>query len=62
MFHRAALVALLALVVGAWATGCGDKDDVGLASLAPPDAPLYVEAAIPSGDQAETIEIGRAHV
>jgi hypothetical protein len=52
-FHR---VALLALVAGALAIGCGGSDHRGLASLAPPDAPLYVEAAIPSGDQAETVD------
>ena len=43
-------------MVGAFATGCGGGDDSGLASLAPPDARLYVEATIPEGDQADAID------
>lgn len=47
------LLAILAIA------GCGDDDSSspGLASLAPPDAPLFVQGAIrPEGDQAESIE------
>jgi len=43
-------------VIGAFATGCGGGDDSGLASLAPPDARLYVEATIPKGEQADAID------
>ena len=48
----------LALATAALAA-CGDDagDGAGLASLAPPDAPLYVEAVIrPEGDQAAAVE------
>ncbi len=50
-------VCALALAAGAVA-GCGDGGDpAGLASLAPPDAPLYAEVAIrPDDDQADAIE------
>jgi hypothetical protein len=38
--------------------GCGSSDEQapGLAALAPPDVPLYVEATIrPEGDQADAV-------
>lgn len=40
------------------AGGCGDGDEpAGLASMVPPDAPLFAEAVVrPEGDQAEAIE------
>jgi hypothetical protein len=48
----------LAVAAGVLLTGCGDSDAGGdLASLAPPDAPLYAEAVIrPDGDQADALE------
>lgn len=51
-----AAIALAAIGTGALA-GCGDGGDSGgLASLAPPDAPLFAEAVIrPGGDRAEAI-------
>ena len=52
---RAALLALggaLSVIAG----GCGEDEPSGLASLAPPDAPLFGEATIrPEGDRAEAI-------
>jgi hypothetical protein len=50
-------VCALVLAAGVVA-GCGDGDAAGdLASLAPPDAPLYAEATIrPEGDQADAVE------
>ncbi len=46
----------LALVAGSLLTACGGGDDLGLAALAPPDAPLYAEVAIePDGEGAEAI-------
>ena len=52
--QTACAVALVATAVA----GCGGDDaNGGLASLAPPDAPLYVEALIrPEGDQADAVE------
>ena len=39
------------LAIGALAIGCGgDGESSRLAALAPPDAPLYIEAAMPPGD------------
>ena len=39
------------LAIGALAIGCGgDGESTRLAALAPPDAPLYIEAAVPPGD------------
>jgi hypothetical protein len=54
------LAAALALGAGAFAAGCGRDDDTGsegLASLAPPDAPVFIDGVVrPEGDQAEAIE------
>lgn len=55
---QAATVAAGAIAIGAFGlAGCGnDEVEEGLASLAPPDTPFYVEAAIqPEGDRAEAI-------
>lgn len=48
------MLAAIALLAG----GCGaDDEPAGLASLVPPDAPLYAEAVVrPEGDQMEAIE------
>jgi hypothetical protein len=49
----------LVLAAGVLVGACGDGDSpgsAGLASLAPPDAPVYVEGVIrPEGDQAEAV-------
>jgi Protein of unknown function (DUF3352) len=51
----AALAALAALLVAGCGGGGGGSD--GLASLAPPDAPLYVESVVrPEGEQRDAIE------
>ncbi len=50
-------VCALALAAGAVAGCGGDEGDGDLASLVPPDAPLYAEVVIrPEGDQAAAIE------
>ena len=44
------------LIAGATTTGCGDGDGADLATLTPPDVPLYLELVVrPDGDQAEAI-------
>ena len=44
------------LVAGAATIGCGDGDGTDLATLTPPDVPLYLELVVqPDGDQAEAI-------
>ncbi len=49
--------ACLAIGAGILIAGCGDDGGSELASLAPPDAPLYAEFAVrPEGDQVEAIE------
>ena len=51
-----ALVVAASVGIGGCGGGDGDGSE-GLASLAPPDAPLFVETVIrPEGDQAEAIE------
>ncbi|MQA73215.1 MAG: DUF3352 domain-containing protein [Solirubrobacterales bacterium] len=50
------LVGLLSLAAIVATGGCGDSSSDDLASLAPPDAPLYAEVTLrPDGDQAEAI-------
>jgi hypothetical protein len=53
----------LVLALGALATGCGDDDESGgLAALAPPDAPLFIEGTVrPDDDQREALDslVGR---
>jgi Protein of unknown function (DUF3352) len=53
-----ALAASLAFFLpGAALVGCRDGEDSELASLVPPDVPLYAEVVLrPEGDQAEAIE------
>ena len=47
----------LAVAASLAAAGCGDGDSSDLASLVPPDAPLYVEAVLrPEDEQAEAVE------
>jgi len=51
------LILLLAIIVPIAGCGGGDSNSSGLASLAPPDAPLFIQGLIrPEGDQAEAIE------
>ena len=48
---------LALLLPGAAIIGCGGGEDSELASLVPPDVPLYAEVVLrPEGDQAEAIE------
>jgi Protein of unknown function (DUF3352) len=53
------LVAVLATAAALALAGCGDDGEAGtdLASLVPPDVPLYAEASVrPEGDQRDAIE------
>ena len=54
--HRfLALLPVIAALIG----GCGsdESSSAGLASLAPPDAPLFIQGVIrPDGEQAEAID------
>ncbi len=53
------VIGALALAASAFAGGCGSDDpgEAGLAALAPPDAPFYIEGVIdPDDDQSEAID------